>query len=123
MGSGVAHGDGLYHECGVAHEMRAPLQRGPPSNGAPIYSKNFKNVQRKQSNEITRLERKVSKEKVHIGSQKIQSQKRNSASRSPVIFFENANRYCLKREKVKKKEKKDNKCSYSWTKKGRFSGD
>ncbi len=42
---------------------------------------------------------------VHIGSQKIQSQKRNSASRSPVIFFENANRYCLKREKVKKEKR------------------
>jgi hypothetical protein len=68
------------------------------------------------------LERKVSTEKVHTGSQKIQSQKRNSASRSPVIFFENANRYCLKREKVKK-EKKDGKCSYSWTEKGRFSRD
>ena len=59
---------------------------------------------------------------VHIGSQKIQSQKRNSASRSPVIFFENANRYCLKREKIKKR-KKDGNCSYSWTKKGRFSRD
>jgi hypothetical protein len=82
-----------------------------------------KNMQRKQCNEITRLERKVSKEKVHISSQKIQSQKNNSATRSPVIFFENANRYCLKREKVKKKEKKDGKCSYSWRKKRRFSRD
>ncbi len=101
MGSGVAHGDGVYHGCGVAHEMSAPgklFAERSSVQRAPIYSKNLKNMQRKQCNEITRLERKVSKGKVHIGSQKIQSQKRNSASRSPVIFFENAKRYCLKRE-------------------------
>ncbi len=52
------------------------MQRGPPFKGAPIYLKNLKNMQRRQCNEITRLERKASKEKVHKDSQKILSKKR-----------------------------------------------